>query len=234
MSQLRERWCPAEIRSKKEPMNSIQPLLNRSTRSELRLFETRTTATALQGWKNIASHLERGVRTVQRWERDLALPVHRIGKGPRGGVFAFADELRSWLHVISDLHPCADFAVASNPLPRQETPLRIVNRLRQATLPEDGPGNPWLLNSPIGRNLEAVIKFFAAQCSTRPPGDCEQCHSPLRTVEGYFRMSGTERSWVTTIRVCPICDQETIGGPGARQCVNSRDNKLHSPTPMEA
>jgi hypothetical protein len=29
----------------------------------------------LSGWKDIASYLGKGVRTVQRYERDLALPV---------------------------------------------------------------------------------------------------------------------------------------------------------------
>jgi hypothetical protein len=55
------------------------------------------THTALQSWKEIASELNRGVRTVQRWERKLGLPVRRVGKGPRGPVLAFKDELQRWL-----------------------------------------------------------------------------------------------------------------------------------------
>ena len=39
----------------------------------------------------------RGVRTVQRWEESLDLPVHRIGSGRRSPVFAFEHELRLWL-----------------------------------------------------------------------------------------------------------------------------------------
>ncbi len=34
----------------------------------------------LNSWKEIAAYMGRGVRTVQRWERDLALPVRRLGK----------------------------------------------------------------------------------------------------------------------------------------------------------
>src|SRR3954452_19862415 len=56
-----------------------------------------TTHPALQSWKEIASELNRGVRTVQRWERKLGLPVRRLGKGPRGRVVAFKDELQRWL-----------------------------------------------------------------------------------------------------------------------------------------
>ena len=34
----------------------------------------------LNSWKEIAAYMGRGVRTLQRWERDLALPVRRLGK----------------------------------------------------------------------------------------------------------------------------------------------------------
>ena len=42
-------------------------------------------------------YLDRGIRTVQRWERDLGLPVHRVGNGPRSPVHAFPAELQAWL-----------------------------------------------------------------------------------------------------------------------------------------
>ena len=32
----------------------------------------------LQGWKEIATHLNKSVRAVQRWEQELGLPVHRL------------------------------------------------------------------------------------------------------------------------------------------------------------
>lgn len=50
----------------------------------------------LNSWKEIAAYMGRGVRTVQRWERLLALPVHRIGKGKRSPVYAYARELNFW------------------------------------------------------------------------------------------------------------------------------------------
>jgi len=39
----------------------------------------------------------RGVRTVQRWESELGLPVHRVGRGPRSPVHAFTSELSAWM-----------------------------------------------------------------------------------------------------------------------------------------
>jgi hypothetical protein len=51
----------------------------------------------LNSWKEIANYLGRGVRTVQRWERDLRLPVHRPKGKDRSAVLAFPEELNSWL-----------------------------------------------------------------------------------------------------------------------------------------
>jgi len=50
----------------------------------------------LNSWKEIASHLERGVRTVQRWESELGLPVRLTGRGKRGAVYALVSELDLW------------------------------------------------------------------------------------------------------------------------------------------
>lgn len=58
----------------------------------------------LNSWKEIAAYLGRGVRTVQRWERDLRLPVHRIGKGKRAPVYATVSELRFWLSTSGVPH----------------------------------------------------------------------------------------------------------------------------------
>ena len=51
----------------------------------------------LSSWKEIASFFGRDERTVRRWEKELALPVHRIPGGSKGRVFAFEHELRQWL-----------------------------------------------------------------------------------------------------------------------------------------
>jgi excisionase family DNA binding protein len=53
----------------------------------------------LNSWKEIASYLGRGVRTVQRWERENDLPVHRIGRGRRSPVCAMVPELKFWLET---------------------------------------------------------------------------------------------------------------------------------------
>jgi len=51
----------------------------------------------LDSWKEIAGFFGRDERTVKRWEKERALPVHRVPGGMRGGVFAYATELSQWL-----------------------------------------------------------------------------------------------------------------------------------------
>ena len=50
----------------------------------------------LQSWKEIASALNREVRTVQMWEKHEGLPIHRHFHSRRSTVFAFRSEIESW------------------------------------------------------------------------------------------------------------------------------------------
>jgi hypothetical protein len=51
----------------------------------------------LNSWKEVAIYLRRGVRTVQRWEMELGLPVRRPRGKSRSAVIAFKPELDFWL-----------------------------------------------------------------------------------------------------------------------------------------
>lgn len=50
----------------------------------------------LDSWKEIAGHFGRRVRTVQRWEKEEGMPVHRHAHRRRGTVYALGEELDSW------------------------------------------------------------------------------------------------------------------------------------------
>lgn len=63
------------------------------------------TPVLLNSWKEIAAYLGRGVRTVQRWEQDLHLPVHRIGKGKRSPVYSTVRELNFWISTTGVVRP---------------------------------------------------------------------------------------------------------------------------------
>ena len=51
----------------------------------------------LDSWKEIAAHLGRDVRTVQRWEKTDGLPVRRVPGGRSRSVFALTGELDAWI-----------------------------------------------------------------------------------------------------------------------------------------
>jgi len=57
----------------------------------------------LESWKEISAYLERSVKTCQRWEFELDLPIHRLDGTPNASVFAYPDELDHW--VTDKLHP---------------------------------------------------------------------------------------------------------------------------------
>jgi len=51
----------------------------------------------LSGWKEIANYLGKGVRTVQRYEWQMGLPVRRPAGKPRDSVIATKLELDAWI-----------------------------------------------------------------------------------------------------------------------------------------
>jgi hypothetical protein len=51
----------------------------------------------LDGWKAVAAHLRKSVRTAQRWERELGLPVHRMQTETGEIVYAFTSEIDNWV-----------------------------------------------------------------------------------------------------------------------------------------
>ena len=51
----------------------------------------------LDSWKEIAAFFGRDERTVRRWEKESALPMHRVPSGSKRRVFAYESELREWL-----------------------------------------------------------------------------------------------------------------------------------------
>ena len=50
----------------------------------------------LDSWKEIAAHMRRDVKTVQRWEKREGMPVHRHLHDKMGSVYAFRTELDRW------------------------------------------------------------------------------------------------------------------------------------------
>jgi TolB-like protein len=55
----------------------------------------------LDSWKEIAAYMKRSVRTVRRWEREEALPVHRQLHRTLASVYAHKSELDAWRDALS-------------------------------------------------------------------------------------------------------------------------------------
>lgn len=77
--------------------------------------QVRTPSPALEGrldsWKEIAAYLKREVRTVQRWEKSAALPIHRLRIERQSTVYAYKTELDAW---YGDHRPGAEFDSEDN------------------------------------------------------------------------------------------------------------------------
>jgi hypothetical protein len=60
-------------------------------------------------WKDIAQYFGKGVRTVQRWEQCMGLPIRRpagmVHKGPKSAVIAYSHDLDVWLLSRWSLRP---------------------------------------------------------------------------------------------------------------------------------
>lgn len=101
----------------------------------------------LDSWKEIAEYLRRGLTTVQRWEREEGLPIHRHVHSSGGSVFAYSEDLDRWL-AGREPHP----TVESRGEPAQTTPSGAF----------EAPGGAMRLDSPLYVSRPADDEFRQA------------------------------------------------------------------------
>ena len=114
----------------------------------------------LDSWKAIADYLGRDVRSVQRWESERGLPVHRIPGSRSGGVFAYTAEIEAWLHGRSggrDVHPQADPRLAASSPVEQPTAAENVEPSPTAPEPEPASRTKPILASVIAGLLAVAL-----------------------------------------------------------------------------
>ncbi len=58
----------------------------------------------LTSWKDIAKYLGKGVRTAQRWEAELGLPVRRPKQEGKSVILAIPEEIDAWVNS----HACRE------------------------------------------------------------------------------------------------------------------------------
>src|SRR3954447_20861808 len=61
----------------------------------------------MTSWKEIAGYLGKSVRTAQRWELELALPVRRPHLGEKNVVIAMREDLENWVISQRTMSPIA-------------------------------------------------------------------------------------------------------------------------------
>jgi cell division protein FtsB len=90
------RWLAYDVTTTHNPADDgVYGLLRREgAPDDRRIF--RYPPQLLNGWKQIAQYINRGVRTVQRWEQ-LGLPVRRPNERLRSAVIAVPQEIDHWI-----------------------------------------------------------------------------------------------------------------------------------------
>ncbi|MDQ7248676.1 TPR end-of-group domain-containing protein [Dongia sedimenti] len=91
-------------------------------------FHRKGTRRRLNGWKEIGAFFQKNERTVKRWEQ-RGLPVHRLPGGANTAVFAYADELESWLNGSRGL-PQPEISEPAEPAQQPRQKLRLERRGR--------------------------------------------------------------------------------------------------------
>lgn len=105
----------------------------------------------LDSWKEIADYLRRGLTTVQRWEREEGLPVHRHVHAAGGSVYAYPEDLDTWQSGREDVASAAPPA-AIEPAPIVPTASIVPG----GALPLDSPY--YLARRADGEFREAIVR----------------------------------------------------------------------------
>lgn len=111
----------------------------------------------LDSWKEIAAFFGRDERTVNRWEKELGLPIHRL-PGTKGRVYAYTDELIAWSAApknsgagLQGHNGAGQPGVgASGPTPVSARPISV-----DAASPE-GPSDEKVRPISVGRHRNAI------------------------------------------------------------------------------
>jgi hypothetical protein len=106
----------------------------------------------LTSWKEIALHLGKGVRTVQRWERELGLPVRRPSQS-RHIVMAITSELDEWILRLEQ--------PSSKPCCSSQQELEIARQII-ADLKKENARLEMELKSALGMGISNVIAMNGA------------------------------------------------------------------------
>ena len=111
----------------------------------------------LSSWKEIAHFFGKGVRTVQRWEKTLNLPIRRPPGAPSNVVLARTSDLEAWMHrglgkaAMEEASSTAD----------QDIPVLVAQletELSNLVVRLGGKPLVLLTDAPISRRMEELVE----------------------------------------------------------------------------
>jgi hypothetical protein len=137
----------------------------------------------LNGWKEIASYLGKSVRSVQRWEVTLGLPVRRIRTPDGGIVYADADEIEEWRRRMDTSRDLTEEEAAGGD---ESPPAAVVAVEPQAFVPPRRLSARMLWSSAAVLLLLAV-GFAAGSVASRQSGLAVEIRYVGRTIEAIGR-----------------------------------------------
>jgi hypothetical protein len=169
---------------------------------------TPATNATLQGWKEIAAELDRSVRTVQRWEQKLNLPVHKLGTGGGSPVFAFKDELHSWLRAKAADGRKTKIATLSKEASADLNGELFVSGRPRDVMTERRQNSQLRITASEPEIIKSLNAFFALKNAKSNSPSCNHCHASTRHLIGHFWLYGTDRAWQVSVPFCPNCDSD--------------------------
>jgi tetratricopeptide (TPR) repeat protein len=119
----------------------------------------------LDSWKEIAAFFGRDERTVKRWEKERALPIHRLPGGSRARVFAFTAELERWMHSV-EVSPADESSVtdavadpASNAIADKPDSVEQLDASQAAEPPRSSSAKIWGVAAAVLLIASAAVFF---------------------------------------------------------------------------
>jgi hypothetical protein len=142
----------------------------------------------LNGWKEISSYIKRSVRTVQRWEARLDLPVYRPALKDRSAVVAFSDELDRWISRVS---PDAGEAVLNGNDGHDAGLLRLLDSMNTMLLDTaELSSRMRLLQEQLGQSLRICHQGIATRTLAPSASVSSRALGPVLTFRPQRRADG--------------------------------------------
>ena len=152
----------------------------------------------LDSWKEIATHLGRDVRTVQRWEQRDGLPVRRLQHSKSGSVFAYAAELDAWREARD---PAVDERQTQRSGRRRRHAVAEVDRGLRCSPRRGGRSSPWSAHGPAGRRAEGTRKPPLRSVAVLPLADLSGTGEPAYFADGMTEALIAQLSTASDLRV---------------------------------